>query len=113
VQQFGARMVHDHTMTTDNLHKAIMKAGMSVPPPPPLRPDQMRMVQELQGMHGREFDRAYLAQQIPAHQEALQANTAYAQSGEVKPIAHAARMALPIIRDHLRMAQTMASGMGQ
>lgn len=109
VRQFGSKMVRDHTKTTAALHKAITKAGMAVPPPPSLRPDQEQMVSQLQGMSGADFDKAYLTQQVQSHQEALALQSGYAKAGDVPAIKAAARSAVPIVSMHLKMAQKMSS----
>ena len=111
VRQFGAKMVHDHTMTTDNLHAAIMKAGMPVPPPPPLRPDQEQMVAQLRSLSGPAFDKAYLQQQVQAHKEALQTMTNYGKNGNVPSIKMAAAKTAPIVRSHLQMATRLEAKM--
>ena len=113
VRAFGAKMVRDHTMTTDNLHKAIMKAGMEVPPPPPLRPDQADMVARLQGLSGPAFDSAYLQQQVQSHQEALTLQSNYRDNGDVPAIKAAAAKTVPIVQNHLQMASQMQTAMGQ
>ena len=109
VRQFGSKMVRDHTKTTATLHKAITKAGMALPPPPPLRPDQDQMVSQLQSMSGADFDKAYLTQQVQSHQEALALQSSYARTGDVPSIKMAARSAIPIVSMHLKMAQKMSS----
>ena len=113
VRKFGAEMVRDHTKTTDNLHKAIMKAGMQVPPPPPLRADQRQMVAQLQTMSGADFDKGYLQQQVQAHKEALMIHQNYSQDGDTPAIKAAAAKTVPIVQSHLQMAQQLQSSMGQ
>jgi putative membrane protein len=112
VRSFGAQMVHDHTMTTKNLHMAIRQAGMAVPPPPPLRPDQQQMISELRGLSGPAFDKAYLQQQVMAHQQALALMQGYAQNGDVPAIKTAASNTAPIVQNHLTMAQGLMSSVG-
>ena len=111
VQKFGAKMVHDHTMTTDHLHAAIHKAGMPVPPPPPLRPDQQQMIAQLQSLNGPAFDKAYLQQQVEAHKDTLQTMTNYAANGDVPSIKMAAEKTAPLVRAHLKMATRMQAKM--
>ena len=106
-------MIKDHTKTTNTLHDAIMKSGMSVPPPPPLRPDQMQMVAQLQQLNGADFDKAYLTQQMQSHQEALMVQSNYARSGDTPAITGAASKAVPIVKEHIAMLQDMQATMGQ
>ncbi len=107
VQEFGARMVRDHTMTTEGLKAAIRRSGHPVPPPPPLRPDQQQMLDQLKGSGGG-FDATYLQQQVQAHQEALGLMQGYARGGDNPNIREAAGKTIPLIRHHLMMAQELA-----
>ena len=109
VRRFGATMVRDHMKTTANLKLAIKKAGMEIPPPPPLRPDQEQMMSQLQGMSGPDFDKAYVMQQVQSHQEALALQSGYAKGGDTPALKVAARGAVPIVKMHLSMAQKMSS----
>ena len=111
VQKFGAKMVHDHTMTTDNLHAAVQQAGMPLPPPPPLRPDQQQMVAQLKSLSGSAFDSAYLTQQVESHKDALTLMTNYSENGDVPAIKMAAQKTVPIVRSHLQMATRMQAKM--
>jgi putative membrane protein len=106
VQQFGAKMVHDHTMTTHGLQMAIRRSGRPVPPPPPLRPDQQQMLDQLKGA-GPGFDATYLRQQVQAHQEAVALMQSYGRTGDNAFIRDAANKTLPLIRHHLMMAQDL------
>ena len=111
LRKFGAMMVKDHAKTTNTLHDAIMKSGMSVPPPPPLRPDQMQMVAQLQPLNGADFDKAYLAQQMQSHQEALMVQSNYARNGDTPAITGAASKAVPIVQAHIAMLQDIQGTM--
>ena len=113
LRRFGSKMVSDHTKTTDTLHDAIMKAGMSIPPPPPLRPDQMQMVAQLRQLHGADFDKAYIMQQMQSHQEALRVQSGYAHNGDIPPVRVAAAEAVPIVKLHISMLNQMQAAMGQ
>ena len=111
VKDFGARMVRAHSMTTENLQAAIMKAGMTPPPPPPLRPDQLQMIATLRRMSGKDFDKAYVDQQIMAHQQALAVQSNYSKTGDMPAIRAAAAKTVPIVQDHLNMLRDMQSSM--
>ena len=113
LRKFGAMMVKDHAKTTDTLHQAIISTGMSVPPPPPMRPDQMQMVAQLQPLNGAEFDKAYLTQQMQSHQAALMVQSNYARSGDVPAIRGAASKAVPIVQAHIAELNQMQAMMGQ
>ena len=113
LRKFGAMMVKDHAKTTNTLHDAIISTGMAPPPPPPLRPDQMQMVAQLQPLNGADFDRAYIAQQMQSHQEALMVQSNYARTGDAPSLRGAAAKTVPIVKEHIAMLQQIQGGMGQ
>ncbi len=67
----------------------------------PLRPDHAQMLQQLQSMTGRSFDRMYVQGQIMGHNEALALTSAYAQSGFDTQGRSVATLAVPSIQTHL------------
>lgn len=67
----------------------------------PLRPDHAQMLQQLQAMAGRSFDRMYVQGQIMGHNEALALTSAYAQSGFDTQGRSVAILAVPSIQTHL------------
>ena len=110
VRDFGQMMVTDHTRTTEALKAALKKAGLSVPPPPALSERQTQDLGALRGLHGAAFDKAYLTQQIAAHQAALGVMQGYAASGENPVLRQAAANTVPVVRHHLEMAQQIQGG---
>jgi len=105
VRHFGAHMVMAHTQTTRDLKMAIHAAGMAAPPPPMLTDDQMHMMGDLAHKQGADFDRAYMDQQIQAHQDALQLMQNYGANGHPGPIKDAANKTAPLVQQHLDMAK--------
>jgi putative membrane protein len=110
VKAFAAQMVHDHTMTTGSLHAAIQKAGLAVPPPPPLSAMQQNEIDSLKGLRGAAFDHAYVNQQIRAHEEALGLLQAYARKGDNPDLGTAAQQTIPLVKHHLEMARSLQQG---
>jgi putative membrane protein len=107
VKQFGHMMVNDHTDTTRALRRAIAKAGLPEPPPPPLSPEQRHMMDALRGVTGEAFDRMYLAQQIQTHETALHVMESYAANGANPVLRTAADNTVPIIEHHLAVAREL------
>jgi putative membrane protein len=112
VKKFGVEMVTAHSRTTMALKSAIHHAHMSVPPKPELTDDQAHMLADLKGMHGAAFDKAYIDQQIKAHQDTLHAVEDYAQNGTPGPIQDAAKKTAPIVQHHLDMAKQIQARLG-
>ncbi len=67
----------------------------------PLRSDHAQMLQQLQAMTGRSFDRMYVQGQIMGHNEGLALTSAYAQSGFDTQGRSVAILAVPSIQTHL------------
>jgi putative membrane protein len=109
VRQFATTMVSAHTKTTMGLKRAIRQAGMAPPPAPILPDDLMHMISDLRGLHGPDFDRAYIDQQVHAHAQALKLMQNYAQNGPPGPIRDAAQQTTAIVQQHLDMAKDIQS----
>jgi len=109
VRSFGEEMVSAHTKTTAALKAAIAKAGLAPPAPPLLSAEQQQDLATLKTLHGAAFDKAYVEQQIQAHQTALGVMQAYASSGDNSIIRKAASDTVPIVQNHLAMAQRCIS----
>jgi putative membrane protein len=108
VRDFGQMMVRDHTNTTMALKRAIRSAGLPIPGTPQLTAEQQANVAALKGLHGADFDRAYIEQQIQAHQTALGVMQTYAAGGENPTLRKAAASTVPIVQHHLAMARKIA-----
>ena len=112
VKAFGADMVIAHTRTTMALESAIRRAHITPQPKAELTADQMSRLDALMAMHGGTFDRAYMDQQVDAHQDTLNVMTDYAQNGPSGPIRAAARKTAPLVQHHLDMAKAIRSRLG-
>jgi putative membrane protein len=110
VRDFGSMMVTDHTKTTAGLKAALHTARLPPPAPPQLSDDQKANLATLQGLHGTAFDKAYIAEQISAHQTALGVMTAYAASGDNAELRKAAGETVPVVKHHLEVAQQIQAG---
>lgn len=100
IRDFANMMIADHTKTTEAVKAAAKKAGMT-PVPPQLNAEQQQMIDQLQPLSGDDFDKAYLAQQMPAHQQALTLLQNYAQNGDTPALVAAAKSAVPIVQKHI------------
>jgi putative membrane protein len=65
------------------------------------------MVDELSGKQGGDFDRAYIAAQKKAHDEAVQLFTAYGDRAENARLKQFARDTLPTLRSHQEHVRKM------
>jgi putative membrane protein len=112
VKKFGMEMVTAHSKTTMALKSAIHHAHMAPPPKPDLTGPQTQMMADLKGLHGAAFDKAYIDQQVKAHEETLGVMQGYAQGGEPGPIRDAAQKTVPLVQHHLDMAKDIQGKLG-
>jgi putative membrane protein len=94
-------MVREFAQLEINEQMALAAALGAAPGSTPLRPDHAQMLQQLQSMTGRSFDRMYVQGQIMGHNEALALTSAYAQSGFDTQGRSVATLAVPSIQTHL------------
>ena len=113
VKAFGKKMVHDHTKSTKMVTMAAGESGLPPMPPPPLSPDQQQMMASLKATSGPDFDKLYVQQQMQSHQQALQLQQAYAQTGGDSNLKMTATKIVPVVQEHIDMLQRMQSMMGQ
>jgi putative membrane protein len=111
VRDFARRMITDHTATTEALRQAAMASGTPLPPRA-LSETGEKFLAQVQGQRGPDFDKTYAKTQVLAHQEALAVEQTYARTGSNPAIRAAARAAVPIIAEHLQMAEQLKSAVG-
>jgi putative membrane protein len=112
VKSFAQQMIADHTATTSQLKAALAEGNISrtVPSDPDER--HQAMLDALKGLSGAAFDKAYLAQQATAHQEALLLHQSYAYEGENDSLQKLAAATAPKIQHHAGMVKQLAAAAG-
>ena len=96
VRAFGKQMVADHSKS-----KAELMALASLPPPSaPAKPEE-----DLAGLSGSAFDRAYMARMVADHQATVELFETEARDGKDDALRTWAADKLPTIRGHLEKAQ--------
>jgi putative membrane protein len=100
VKSFASMLVQDHTKSTNEL-KAIAAANNMTLPPPTLEPAMQSKVDALKDSKGADFDRLYLSQQIPAHEQALALHKGYAQNGDNTKLKDFASKTSVVVSKHL------------
>jgi putative membrane protein len=110
VRNFAQMLIDHHTRLTNETAAAARADGL-VPPPPRLLPQHQAALQRLQsaGMNG--FESAFKAEQITAHQEALNLHSSYARDGDRPALRNSASRAVPIVQSHLDQAQNLPDAM--
>jgi len=106
VRAFATMLIDHHTKTTNATLTQAKAAGL-MPPPAVLGQGNRSKIDQLYAATPGDFDRVYVAQQIPAHEQALAVQTAYAAQGDKAPLRTSAKAAIPIITQHLEHARAL------
>ena len=111
VHAFAEQMIRDHSRLSEELRKAVTASGLSAVPPS-LSGDQSSLLGALQGLRGANFDKAYARQQVLTHTQAAAVADSFMTGGTDANLRKAAQSALPVIQDHLKMAQQLRTELG-
>jgi putative membrane protein len=105
VQRFGERMIQDHSKANNQLAE-LMKAT-KVPLPDGPDTEHRTIERHLEQLQGAAFDVAYVGAQIQDHVRTVQLLEYEIGSGQNPRLKSFASETLPIVLDHLAMAQQL------
>ena len=106
VKKFAADMIAAHTKSTAALKKAIADANQTTLVLVTVLPaDLQAKLDDLK--KAANFDKAYLENQVDAHQGALNLMQRYAQDGDVPAIKAFAASTAPVVQQHFDHAKTL------
>lgn len=101
LKDFGGMMVTAHTGSTAKLKAAGAKATPAIVPNAKLSAEQEANLATLRDTTGADFDTAYKAQQVVAHEKTLAAVQDYAKNGTVPQLKVFAAEIAPVVQQHL------------
>lgn len=104
VRSFGRTLERDHS--TARVQAAAVARRMHVSVPGSMMPEARTEYAKLERMHGRAFDREVRRYMIQDHREDIAKFEAQARHGD-RQTASLARMQLPVLRKHLRIAESL------
>ena len=105
VQQFGQRMVTDHTKANEELMAIAQDKNIDVPTKMDTKHQQT--AEALAKLNGASFDRAYMRHMVEDHEKAVQLFSKEAQQGKDADLKAFAAKTLPILQEHLQMARQL------
>ena len=105
VQNFGRRMVEDHTAINDDLKR--LAAQKNVVLPAALYAGNQMMVDKLTALTGSEFDRAYVSGMFKGHKKAVKAFKAESAATSDPDVKSFADKSLPQLEEHLKLITAM------
>ncbi|HZP13203.1 MAG TPA: DUF4142 domain-containing protein [Nevskiaceae bacterium] len=110
VKSFADQMVSDHGQNNDELKSIVEKKGITLPDAP--QGKQAASVAQLKSKNGAEFDRAFVAENVKGHQQAIQLFTTASKTAKDPEVKSYAEKTLPTLKHHLEMAQTLQKSIG-
>lgn len=109
VKKFAQMMVADHTKANGELKTLADSKGATLPTE--LDPRHKSPMTELQSLAGEQFDRAYVAAQLAAHEKTVKLFQTQAMSGADAEIKAFATKNLPTLQAHLEMVRNLNNKM--
>jgi putative membrane protein len=110
VKAFGQRMVDDHSKANAQLMQAATSAGMT--PPKTLDAKHRQDMDKLSRLSGTAFDREYMSHMLMDHKKDVAEFEKQSEKGTDASLRTFATQTLPTLREHLRMAQEIATKVG-
>lgn len=107
VKQFGERMVTDHGKANAELKQIAHQQDFTLPTN--VDSAHRAVEQRMTALKGGQFDAAYIKDMVQDHQEDIADFQREAQSGQDPALKQFAQQTLPILQQHLKMAQQLAS----
>lgn len=105
VKQFGQKMVDDHSKANDQLKELAAKEQIEVPSS--LDSKHQKDVDKLAKLSGDQFDKAYSKNMLKDHRKDVGEFQVEAQNGTDPNIKQFASTTLPVLQEHLKMAEDL------
>jgi putative membrane protein len=107
IKEFAQRMVKDHTQANQELMQLGKTENLNLPTQ--LDAKHKSEMDRLSTMSGNAFDTAYMQHMVQDHQKTVADFQKQAQSGSDPALKSFAQKQLPILQQHLQMAQASAT----
>ncbi len=106
-KDFAAKMIADHQKTTSDIKGMVTSGAVKADIPTTMLPSHQSMLDKLKGLQGDDFTKRYHDEQVTAHKDAVSLYQRYAKGGDNQGLKDWAGKTLPVLEDHLKMAQDM------
>jgi putative membrane protein len=110
VKDFGRRMIEDHTQAEHELQQVAKQEGVTLPSQP--GSDATSLRQQLSAASGEHFDQIYMDHMLAGHKGAIADFENEIENGKDAAVKAYAEKVLPVIQDHVRIAEDVAGKMG-
>jgi putative membrane protein len=106
VQQFGQRMITDHTKANEELMALAQVKDISVSTE--MDKQHRETVETLSKMQGSQFDREFMRHMVKDHEKAVHLFSTASQESQDAEIKAFAAKTLPTLQEHLQLARQLA-----
>jgi putative membrane protein len=103
VKKFGVKTVLDHSLMNKELRKITTKQGIALTEK--LDPKHQELLDDLSKLKEVAFDKAYTKDMVAGHEKAIELFEIEAKNGRDADVKAWAEKCLPILREHLKLAQ--------
>lgn len=111
VKKFAARMIKDHTASSDKLKALLAKGGINATLPTDLDERRKGMLDNLAKAKPADFDKMYADQQMAAHDEAVTLLKGFVDHGDNADLKAFATSILPTVQEHEAMAKQIQASL--
>ena len=105
VKQFANRVIADHTQANSELQQIAQDQNVTLPEQPSAK--DASAYRRLIGLTGTAFDQAYAQAEVSDHQQDIALFRKEAQSGQDPTVKSFAQKTLPLLVQHLQLAQAL------
>lgn len=110
VKEFGKRMVEDHTNAGHELRNWSAQTNFKLPTG--ITADDSSTKSSLSSESGTQFDQKYMQSQLKDHKQVIAAFEKEIQDGQDPQLKQIAAKILPVLQDHVRLAEDVAGKLG-
>ncbi len=107
VKAFGQKMVDDHTKANEQLKSIAQEEGVTLPTS--VNGKDQATYDRLSKLSGAEFDKQYAKHMVVDHEEDVKDFKKEADTGKDEKTKSFASQTLPVLQEHLKMANDMQS----
>ena len=110
VKAFAERMIQDHSQAGDKLAQIAQTLNVTLPAEP--SPAQQKHLDELRKLSAADFDKKYDPMQVKDHERTVSEFKQEAKSVQNPALKAWVESALPVLKEHLKLAQALPSNAG-
>jgi putative membrane protein len=111
VKDFTQKLISDHEQLDQQMQSTMSQLGISMPQNA-MTPSEKQLKTRLQSLSGAQFDQAFVAAQVKDHQKDVREVKQHLQSASNPQVKGLLQSALPVLQQHLQMAQQLQSQLG-